>query len=359
MKRYYCTYFDRKYLVKAITLVDSLNRHEQNEFELFAICLDELSRTLLKKLNLKNVTPVGLHEFETYDPQLLKAKYNRELKEYYFTMTPTLILRLLEWNPEIDVLTYLDADLFFFSSPDPIFEELSSGSVLIHPHRFPPRLKELEMYGKYNVGLLSFRNDEAGHEVLRWWRESCLEWCYARAEDGKYADQKYLDDWLTRFDGIVELKNVGAGLGPWNHEQYDYHKDADGRIWVDKTQLVFYHFHALFFSAPQIITPANDVNYNYKVDILKLCVLPYIRKLYDIIPQVRELLPESHFSLGNNIVHPKLTIVVHKKATDAVLQLRLPFKRIELDSSWDCYCSPQVVDLEAHCSKSAVTGNKN
>jgi hypothetical protein len=345
MKRYYCTYFDRHYLVKAIVLMDSLNEHEKNDFEVFAICLDELSRTLLRKLQIPNVTPVALHEFEGYDRELLHAKYNRELKEYYFTLTPTLILRLLERYPHIDAITYLDADQLFFASPDPVFEEFSRGSVLIQPHRFPRRLKHLAIYGRYNVGLLVFRNDQNGRRVLQWWRERCNEWCYAKAENGKYADQRYLDCWIDRFEGIVEIENVGIGLGPWNQDQYSYRRTDSGQVLVDQKELILYHFHSLTLTTPEIITPATSPHYHYKIDILKFCVIPYVRKLRAAIPHVRALLPGFSFGLGNNTLLQQVSLVVHKAAEEDIRSSGLRLTRVECDELWDAYCTDQVVDL--------------
>ena len=74
-----------------------------------------------------------------------------------------------------------------------------------------------------------FKNTEGGLKVLNWWRDCCLEWCYNRHEDGKFGDQKYLDDWTTRFKNIHVLRNLGGGLAPWNVQQYDF-KTIDGEI---------------------------------------------------------------------------------------------------------------------------------
>jgi hypothetical protein len=238
---YYCTYFDRHYLVRALALHRSLTRHAE-PFRMYALCMDDESYEAIDQLGLPDLVPISLQAFEEGDEALLAAKQNRSRLDYYFTCTPSITLYILDKFPEIDVLTYLDADLFFYDSPAPIFAELGDQSILIVAHRFPPSLRSRERFGIYNVGLLSFRNDASGRECLTWWRERCLEWCHDRAEDGRFADQKYLDDWPTRFKGVAVLQHRGAGLAPWNVSGSELREEA-GIALVDNQPLIFFHFH--------------------------------------------------------------------------------------------------------------------
>jgi SAM-dependent methyltransferase len=57
-------------------------------------------------------------------------------------------------------------------------------------------------------------------------------------------DQKYLDDWPTRFAGVHVVEHPGAGLAPWNVSQYTV-ADERGRVTVDGRDLVFFHYHSL------------------------------------------------------------------------------------------------------------------
>ena len=116
MTKYYCTYFDRNYLAKSLALIESLKINEKDEFKIICLCLDESSRIVLSKLNFKETITVPLQRLEIGDFELLEAKKNRSAVEYYWTLTPTLLLRILENHPDIEMLTYLDADLYFFAS---------------------------------------------------------------------------------------------------------------------------------------------------------------------------------------------------------------------------------------------------
>ena len=244
MRNEFCTLFDAGYAVRGLALYNSLAR-VCDEFRLRVFCMDDETKVILDRLALPNLVTVSLAELEAHDRELLAVKPTRGHVDYLLTATPSVCLYTLEREPDVDLITYLDADLMFFRDPAPLFDELGEESVLITPHRYPPRLKRYEaLSGIYNVQFLPFRRDARGLEVLRWWRERCLEWCYFRYENGKLGDQKYLDDWPTRFAGVHVLEHPGGGLAPWNAESYDLAR-ANGSVTVDGQPLIFHHYHSL------------------------------------------------------------------------------------------------------------------
>ena len=257
--------------------------------------MDDVTYRILTEMQLPQVRPISLSDFEKNDPQLLKAKQTRSPIEYYFTCTPSLPLYVMDRVPEVDIITYLDADLYFFSSIEPVYQELGNGSVLIIGHRFPPVLKYKEIFGIYNVGMVSFRRDVNGLACLHWWRNRCLEWCYDRVENGRFADQKYLDDWPERFAGVVVLQHKGAGLAPWNLANYNY-SWKNGEFLVDGRPIIVYHFHRLK-RINQWIYDTNIIPYKTRLPaIVKQEVyISYLNELNHVIKDLTKYLGSNFF----------------------------------------------------------------
>jgi len=240
---HFCTYFDINYVTYGLALHHSLKEH-CGEFRLWVLCMDVSSYDVLSEMALPELCLIRLSDFENGDHALLKAKQNRSRIEYYFTCTPSLPLYVLKNFPEVDCITYLDADLFFYSTPKPIFQEIGNHSIAIIEHRFAPHYKSMEICGKYNVGWISFKRDVHGLACLKWWRDRCNEWCYKRLEDGKFADQKYLDDWPSRFKNVKVIQHKGANLASWNIENYKV-RLQNKKVTIDEQELIFFHFHGI------------------------------------------------------------------------------------------------------------------
>jgi len=257
----YCTLFDSNYLIRGLAMYQSLKKHSSN-FHLYIFAFDLRSYKLLKKLNLISVTIISLYEFE--DKELLEAKKDRTVEEYCWTCTPSVIKYCIE-NFNLNSCTYLDADLYFFSNPDVLIKEMGNKSILITEHRYSPQYKSGIINGIYNVQFLTFKNDINGMKALKWWRDSCITWCYRRMEDGKIGDQKYLDDWTSRFKGVHVLQHLGGGVAPWNVQQYKLEEKS--------FELIFYHFHGFKILSNDKV----DLSvYRLRKEDIKILYKPYL-----------------------------------------------------------------------------------
>ncbi len=221
-------------------MLQSLARH-CSESHVYVLCMDEDTRMTLISLNLPEVTCISLTEVE--DEALLTVKPGRSLAEYCWTLSPCLPWFLLDRYSEIDSITYLDADLYFYSSLKPIFNEIGDASITIIEHRFPEQFKHMEIRGLYCVEWVGFRRDTEGMACLKRWRDQCIEWCFYRLELDRMGDQKYLDTWPRDFKSVHIIQNIGAGVAPWNFGQYHFEMSEGAVITVNDRPLIFYHFH--------------------------------------------------------------------------------------------------------------------
>lgn len=300
----FCTLFDSFYLTRGVTLYNSL-LNVCDDFHLYIFAFDDKSFELLNKLGLKKATIIPLKDFE--DSQLLAIKPTRTKAEYCWTCTPSTILYVIS-KYNVPSCTYIDADLYFYKNPKILFDEMGDKSILITEHRYPPKFNRATLSGIYCVQFTTFVNNTQGLEALKWWRDACIEWCYNRYEDGKFGDQKYLDDWLVRFKGVHVLKHLGGGLALWNIEQYSLLKKNGNQIvfkeqaTTQEFEAVFFHFHHVRFFKNHIL----DLGWRQpsKKIIYKL-FLPYIEELERTEAYVKSIdssfhVPLENYSLINN-----------------------------------------------------------
>lgn len=237
---YFATYFDINYLPRGLSLIDSLDRHS-DKFTIYVLCMDDECMQGIRSVNRPNIHPISLADVENASPDLILTKPDRSQLEYYYTCGPAFLCYLMDKFTEIDLITYLDADLYFYSNPKQLFDHFNDYSIGVIPHQLKKHRKHT-WQGKYNVGWINFRRDFDGMACLRWWRDRCIEWCYMHYEDGKFGDQLYLDEWPDLFRGVYEYKDPGADVGAWNVKDYLFSLKEE-KVYVDEEPLIFYHFH--------------------------------------------------------------------------------------------------------------------
>ena len=227
---HYVTLFDSLFLPQGLALHTSMERHA-GQYTLWILCMDDVAHRILTRLNLPNVRLLQLSKLET--EELKRVKPTRTRGEYCWTLTPFSLRFVFEADIDVQRVTYLDADVWFRKSPKPIFAEFDTSGkhVLITDHAYAAEYDQSAEFGQYCVQFMTFTR--AGSEVVRkWWEERCIEWCYGRCEDGKFGDQKYLDDWPERFEShVYVLQRSELMLAPWNATRFPY------------SNSILWHFH--------------------------------------------------------------------------------------------------------------------
>jgi len=289
MQKNFVTLFNSNYLSRGITMYKSLLASTKS-FHLYIVAFDDATYQYLISENLPHITPISLKEFE--DPELLRIKPTRSASEYCWTCTASTVYYCLN-KFKLSHCVYIDADLFFYNDPQVLFDEWGANSILITKHRFSKIYEDNIINGIYCVQFVGFKNDEEGMKALKWWREACIEWCYHRLEDGKFGDQKYLNDWPQRFKNVCDLQYLGGGVAPWNVQQYNFTEQNNKWTGTEiasgkKFELIFYHFHAVkFFTDDTLLTGIHDLSKN---DV-KTIYFNYVKELVKTGNELKRKLP--------------------------------------------------------------------
>lgn len=243
---------------KGLVMYKSLEQ-VTNDFTLYVLAMDDQCYNILSTLNYPHLKPIKLGDFET--PELLEVKKIRSFGEYCWTCSSSLIAYILN-TYKTDHCTYIDADLYFYSDPSILLQEMEekNASVLIVGHRFNNFNKKIQEHkvGTYCVQFNVFKNDINGRKILDIWRKQCIEYCSCDGDGIHWADQKYMDTWVRDYKFVIETQHYGAGIAPWNLAQYKYcQTDSKGCIIVKRKKqnipIIFYHFENIQYIESNII----------------------------------------------------------------------------------------------------------
>lgn len=279
----FITLYDKNYMSRGIVLYESLKKHCE-DFTMYVLAMDDVVESYLTSLGYDNLKIITVADIKEMYPVLVRLEKERTRGEFSWTLSSFCIqYALRKFN--LDSCIYVDADTCFYNNPELLLKECGEKSVLITEHNYTPEYDQSATSGKFCVQFMYFKNNSDGNEVLEYWRSKCEEWCYNRMEDGKFGDQKYLDDWESRFEGIVyNCRNIGCGVAPWNIQKYDISVE-DGtyfvmeRVTKIKKPVIFFHYHALLEIAEKKWVLSQ---YRLTENDKKLFFEPYIKELYII-----------------------------------------------------------------------------
>lgn len=261
----YCTYFDKNYLSRFLVLRNSINKFKKKN-TYYVLYLDEYVKNFFQKKNFKDIILISLDEVEKKYKKLIKAKSNRSLIEYYFTLSPFLPRYIYE-NFKISKISYLDADLFFFQNPEKLISQVDDSSVILIKQESKP------IYGNFNVGWIIFNfNHSETKQIVNKWSNQCLNSCtdFPDVTSDVYADQKYLDSWPKKLKKLKILYPEYSCLSPWDNNE---------AIEKNIESMITYHFHGLSMEEKKYSTGFYQFNKKPTKKILNNIYLPYIRDL--------------------------------------------------------------------------------
>jgi hypothetical protein len=302
MTHTYCTLFNKGFMNRGLALHDSLMRFAPKPFKLYILCIDEETYSILDKMSLANVVLIKRADFEKMEPDVAASQNDRTFEEYCWTLASAFTNHVMnkyadKSNKSSELVIYVDADLYFYSSIQPIFDLFGNNSILIIPHNHPESRKEKEKaVGKYNVGMVIFRNDQSGRDCLTWWRNKCVEWCRYIVEPDRFGDQKYLDFFEEKFKGVYVLTHKGSNLAPWCIGNFrDKIWSNNKVVMIDDAPLIFFHFSSFKIYFPRslfrISIGKTAHNYGKPSHIKKIIYNPYRDALYAAMDKIRSIDP--------------------------------------------------------------------
>lgn len=288
----YCSIYSEEYLYKGLLLYKSLEKHDK-DFRLFLIFLSDNGKQIFESLDLRNAVCLSISDIEEYDADMLTAKETRNIKEYIWTAKASVMLYLLKHYEDLDHIIWLDGDTFFFSSPDPIYDEWGEDSILLTDEGFNGPYEYLSRkHGVYNTGLMGFKRDSESTKCLDYFRDKLLEWCYDRFEPGLWSDQMHVCDWPERFNNVRVIKNPGINLTPFklfriNVEEKGIVRSIGEDIFINDTKLVFYHYYGFgYFDDEQFDLCSYDMTFSDQA--IRAIYYPYIDASIAAVRSIRD-----------------------------------------------------------------------
>ena len=246
---------DYNYIFYSLTLLRSLFEHSTIGICVHFLCLDSKTHHLLNIVKEKFKYNIKLYNEDILNKNLellnLKIKSQNKTddndgKYYIWSLASQFTWYIIEMY-NYDSITYIDADHYFHLDSKILFDSIGSKDVAIFRHRFPDANSEDFQWGKFNVGVVYFKNSAKAMEVLEWWKDAVLFRKYPELAVG--GDQKYLDNFpkMCNPDQIA-IDPVGPGA-PWNWNYCDLSLLKEKKLGFNGEQqdLVFTHFSRFLY----------------------------------------------------------------------------------------------------------------
>ncbi len=252
MKTAVCTISTQSHLFKSYALLESVRKY--SNADLFCLVTDTDEHPDMSFIHHSGTAALNSERAEK-----IKRKYSNNPDKLRWALKPVYLKHLLENG--YDKVIYADNDIFFYSSPDLLFEKLETSAFLLTPHfykAFPQKeqnwLEANFRVGLYNAGFIGAGKDSV--KLLDWWADCCIYNIRKAYWRGLFDDQKYLDLIPVMFDKVEIIKHRGCNFAGWNCDEATLEIKAE-QLYINKDPLVFIHFAQL--SLERFSDPASPV----------------------------------------------------------------------------------------------------
>jgi len=253
--------------------------------------MDTFTHDMLRHIDSEYISIVPIKTLEE-DTEILKAKDGKAENEYCWMLKAPLMEYVLA-QENIPSVMYMDSDLYFFKDPSQIFEHFTHHSIYLCPQRDMDYVEQ--KYGRYQAGLIGFKNDEEGRNALHWWKTKCLEWCRHEYDGYRYGDQKYLDEIPQLFHSVKCEDNYGVNAAPWNCV---YNKERsveirDEKPLINGDEIIVFHFACITIYSISEYDLWNLDKLEIPKDVLRKLYRPYVSDLMETTERLLEIAPDA------------------------------------------------------------------
>jgi hypothetical protein len=302
----FITYFTKEFLIQGTVAIESFIKFHQDSSG-FIICLDKTSVDYLRRKKYgKKIKIYELKELPSIHRMFKKFLLTRTFAESILSMKPILINEFIKQIPADDSIVYFDADMFFFDSLSRVKSVIKNSELVLSEHLFPKSMEGSQIYGIYNGGFVIFKNSKKSIAVLQIWKKLCIEWCELSLYQNRFADQKYLEQFVF-FDGVKVIRDPGINNGQYyfrEHREIRFYKSKN-LFFLDNFTLICFHFHGIAIHKNFISTGFNRYGLIRKpLTVLFRVYLPYMRSIKQEIIYVKEV---SEIDLDDIVIPLKKT----------------------------------------------------
>lgn len=212
----FCTISTKSHLFKSKVLSDSLKKYG---YQTINLLVD--SDSVDEKTIFESKSYLTLKDLPQTDTKLILSKYRAHSDKLRWALKPVLMKYLLE--TKFEKVIYVDNDIYFFSKPNLLFDQLDLSNILLTPHFYSsnPKKEQNWFEANYRVGLFNagfVGVNRKAIDMLNWWRECCEFNIKKSFWRGLFDDQKYLDLVPIVFDNVYIIKDTGYNLAGWNYK---------------------------------------------------------------------------------------------------------------------------------------------